>query len=518
MFFARARLVTRIAVFSIMSALAVFLSPPRALPAVAQTLAQSAKPVDMYGLQTNLLEPLDLSAMEYSEGLFVRYPTGVDLNAFRSGFRITPTAPVEVYYPYVDLAHSTPRITVPLQGGIGIRIRFAPGVKYTVTQPAFGLALTISSPPITSSTIPAPIRRVSASPYYYGFLDHPWGFAGFLGGLLYANISNPSPSELAALAKARLTVSAIAASGAGYVRMDFCADQTIGTTAPYPKPKWEHYDPIIAALAAVHITVLPIVQQHCAPPYMRYDTDGSSGQTVSTPQYYAQWARAIAEHVRLFPQIKRLELFNEPNGRGGWHPGTPAYANPDGSGAAPFMRAAYAAIKSANPNLMVVAGALATGGHHVDSRSFLDNAYAVGCRLHVCWDELSIHNYRWATPVAATISNYPYEDRFDDYKDLQRIALRHGDPVPKVMLTEWGYSTCARLIVCFDERVQALYIAQGLNLALADPSVDGVTYVNVYNSSDDSPYYFWSQTALLTPYYTVKVGYGVFQRFAIGSH
>lgn len=514
MFSVRDRIVAGIADVCITSTLAGLL----ALTFPTAAAAQSSRPVDMYGLQTNVLQPLNLNAMEYSEALFIRYPTGVDINAFRTGFKITPAAAVDISYPFVDLSKSTPRLSVPPGGGIGIRIRYAPGVKYTVTQPAYGIALTISSPPIALSSIPVPTRRLSNSPYYYGFLDHPWAFSGFLGGLLYAEIKNKTSEQVIALSKARSTLAAIAASGAGYVRMDFCGDQTIGQTAPYPSPKWNHYDPIIVALAAVHVTILPIVQQHCAPAYMHYDPSGSGRQTVSTPLYYAQWARAVAEHLKLFPQIKRLELFNEPNIEGGWYPGTPAYANPNGSGAAPFMKAAYAAIKSANPNLMVVSGALATGGHHIDSRTFLTNAYASGCRMHVCWDELSIHNYRWSAPGAATIANYAYEDRFDDYKDLQKIAVAHGDPVPKVMLTEWGYSTCEKLTVCFDPLVQALYLAQGLNLALADPSVDGITYVNIYNSSNDWPNYFWSHTALLTPYYTAKAGYQVFQRFALGSH
>jgi len=63
-----------------------------------------------------------------------------------------------------------------------------------------------------------------------------------------------------------------------------------------------------------------------------------------------------------------------------------------------------------------------------------------------------------------------------------------------------------------------LYIARSLNSFLADPSVDGITYVNIYNSSTDAPDYFWSSTAIVNNDRTPKPGYDVFKAFATGSH
>jgi len=62
-----------------------------------------------------------------------------------------------------------------------------------------------------------------------------------------------------------------------------------------------------------------------------------------------------------------------------------------------------------------------------------------------------------------------------------------------------------------------LYLAQGLNLALADPTIDGVTYVNIYNSSADGPNFFWSHTAVMNNDNTPKPGFTVFQNFAKNS-
>lgn len=493
-------------------------NPVGAVP-TSPTSSSSSGPSAYYGLQTRTLHPLSAMAMEYSDTLVLAYTIGVDIAAFRAGLTVTPAVPTNVSNPFIEHAGSVYRI--PTNGAVGIQLRFTPGVTYTLSQPAFGLNLKIATPPITASSIPAPVRHVSNSPYYYGFLNHPWNGNGSLGGLAFAGGANLTATQQAQLAEAQTTLARIRASGAGFVRLDFCADQTIGHIDPYPadQQRWSTYDAIMNALGSIGVTVLPEIQQHCAPAYMHADPLGGGHQTIDTPEHYATWAGAVAAHLRSFPQVTRVEFFNEPNLFGGWEPGTPAYADRNGVGVAPFMKQGYAAVKAANPNLMVVSGALASGGSHVNPKTWLSGAYSAGCRVGVCWDEISIHNYRWAAPGSATAANDPNEDnRFDNYKDIQSVAVANGDPQPKIMLTEWGYSTCDTLTVCFDPMVQALYFAQGMNLALADPSVDGVTYVNVTNTTDDGPDHFWSHTALVNNDYSPKPGLGVYAQFATGSH
>lgn len=484
-------------------------SPPSTTSLV---LATNAPLKYIFKLQTDVIAPF-VPTMEYSEAILFTYAVAIDDSAFSSGLQITPATAFHVDRPFVNQGGQTIRYSIPLNGSVGLRLRYVPGTSYHIVQPAFGVDITVKTPPVS---IPAPVVMKVASPYYYGFLNHPWGFSGFLGGLFYATprFTTRTASEQAALDAALATVQEIAQSGAGYVRLDFCADQTIGHLAPYATPHWATYDAILNALAAINVTVLPEIQQHCAPSYMHYNPLGGESQTMDNPTDYATWATAVATHLVGFPKVTRVELFNEPNLNGGWEPGTPTFASTQGDGAAPFMRAAYGAIKVANPNLMVVSGALAAGGHHVDPRAWITGAYNAGCKLGVCWDEISQHNYRWNAPASATILNYKYDNRFDIYKDVQNIAVAHGDPVPKMMLTEWGYSTCPDPVVCFDPAVQALYLAQGLNLALADPTIDGVTYVNVYNGGLD----FWANTALVNNDRSLKPSFSVFQQFATGSH
>jgi hypothetical protein len=171
------------------------------------------------------------------------------------------------------------------------------------------------------------------------------------------------------------------------------------------------------------------------------------------------------------------------------------------------MRAAYAAIKSVAPHITVVGPALADGGHSTDPRTFLENLYANGCRRGACWDVLSVHNYDWESP---DVEPWHSRTRFDVYKDLQQIAAEHGDSGTHVMLTEWGYSTDPDNAYAFDEQTQAVYVAQGFNRMLSDSSVDGITYVNMYNPGHD----FWAYTALVDQNFRPKPAFYVFRRYA----
>jgi hypothetical protein len=259
-------------------------------------------------------------------------------------------------------------------------------------------------------------------------------------------------------------------------------------------------------LAAQNITLLPILEQY----------NGASWQTANqaypaiyaSPQLYANFVSAVVTHLRtVAPQVTRVELFNEPNLSGWWESPTPAYALDDGSATAAYMLAAYAAAKAANPNITVVGPALSDGGTGVtDPRTFLTTMYAHGCRTGKCWDVLSVHPYAWLDPTYAMASTN--SSRWQVYQDLQTIAMANGDPKPHVMLTEWGFSTVNEADG-FDPMVQARYMALGLNLALSDPTVDGVVWTNVYAPGTD----FWSRVSVSDPSFALEPAAGTLQSF-----
>lgn len=355
----------------------------------------------------------------------------------------------------------------------------------TVICGACGLVAGTAQTP--NEAVPAPLRATPNEPYRYGILAHPYPFS----------LNGPNAARI---------VGELADAGVRFVRIDYCGDQ-IENAGPGTFD-WTIPDRIAGMLAARGITELPIVEQYCSP---KWANGGFTYPAIwSTPDGYAAFAGAIAAHVvATFPRITRIELFNEPNMRGWWkNEGDARYAATDGSAAAQYMRAAYAAIKRRAPHVAVVGPALAGGGSLTDPRTFFENLYSDGCRRGVCWDIISVHNYRWENPTDPVSERAP--NRFDIYKSLQAIAARHGDAGTHVMLTEWGYSTFAGSKDGVDPQTQALYLALGFNLMLADPSVDGIVYVNMYNPAAG----FWGETALVNPDFSPKPAYYVYRTFA----
>ena len=421
---------------------------------------------------------------EASEDVAVDFDAPVDVASFTAALTITPETAVRAS------AQSYGKRVV-------VHFRKAPGTTYHL-HVAAGVRSTdgsASTAPVditvktASVAIPAPLRATPNEPYRYGVLAHPYPFS--LGG--------PNADRI---------IDLLAGAGVRFVRIEYAGDQVEHTPGVFD---FSIEDTIAEKLAARGITELPIVLQYSAPVWA---TGGAKYPAIwKNPALYSAFAGAVAAHVaQRYPKIARVELFNEPNMTGWWkNPGDPAYAADDGSAAAVYLHGAYAAIKSAAPRLTVVAPALASGGRETDPRTFFEHLYGAGCRRGACWDVLSVHNYRWENPTFAAPQSAT--NRFDLYKTILAIAAAHGDAGTHVMLTEWGYSTDMSADGV-DPRTQASYVALGFNLMLADPLVDGIVYVNMYNPATD----FWGQTSLVAADFTPKPAYDVYRTFARDTH
>lgn len=423
------------------------------------------------------------ASYEPTEDVALDFNSPVNPHSVQSSLTVEPAAPFRVH---LESYGKRAVITMRKVPGTIYRLHLAAGIT--------AIDGSLSPQPIElvvrteTERVPAPARATPGEPYRYGVLAHPYPFS--LGGSNAAHI-----------------IDLMAAAGVRFVRIDYCGDQI--------EHERDHLDfsiedRIAAALAARGITELPIVDQYCAPAW------GNGGFPYpaiwENPDAYARFAAAVAAHVTArFPRITRIELFNEPNLIGWWiNRADPAYADPGGAPAAAYMHAAYAAIKAAAPRLTIVGPALGSGGHEVDPRVFFETLYDHGCRRSVCWDVLSVHNYRWVNPTFTVPESAP--NRFGIYRAIQAIAAKHGDLDTHVMLTEWGYSTIDSPDGV-DPATQAVYVGLGFNLMLADPTVDGVVYVNMENPATD----FWGQTALVDPTFSPKPAYDVYRSFALDT-
>src|SRR5579872_46171 len=439
---------------------------------------------------------------EYSEAVMLNFSQAVSPSSFKYSIAGSDgsTPPSSLYWTNYDKS-------------VQIAIRKTPGVVYTVsvTSP---IAYTFTFTTAANPTIPSPAVSTLGQPYRYGVLEHPFSFS--LGNESCSTTNGQTTCTLNASSQRQVQL--LCNAHVRFVRIDYPAQNIItgqtGTTLR-STPNFAQEDAIADALAKCGITELPIILQYSAGSILTGGAPYPHGfqwatMTNGTPGY-ADFARIVVQHLaQKYPQITRVELFNEPNLHG-WNDfpvnGNVNALDTSGAEAAVYMKAAYAAIKSVDPQMTVVGPALADGGWDIDPRKFLGTMYANGCRTSVCWDVLSVHNYDWENPTA--VKTAAYQNQWGIYKQLQQIALQHGDPTPHVMLTEWGYSTLATSPQGFDPRVQAEYLALGLNLMLADPTVDGIVYVNIFNPGTD----FWGRTALTDTSGNPLPGYYALQTF-----
>lgn len=111
------------------------------------------------------------------------------------------------------------------------------------------------------------------------------------------------------------------------------------------------------------------------------------------PEMYPEWREFVREVARRFPRAAAIEIWNEPNLTYFWKPG------PEPERYAELVDQAYEPIKSENPGIQVVGGALA--GAEVSERDdlgldvklsvrdFLERAYPAGLAGNM--DGLSVH-------------------------------------------------------------------------------------------------------------------------------
>lgn len=474
------------------------------LRTTATTTASSGITFGGYtGSQTAYVPHVSGDKFEYSEDVAVGFPVQAQGNfvyTIKGSDGSTP--PSSVYFLNYGKQAS-------------ITVRKVPGVVYTITTTK-PMAYTVKFTTAATATVPAPLHSTLGQPYRYGALEHPYAFSigdifctgpGGYGGVCTLRPDSQQQVQLLCSAHVR------------FVRIDYTAAQIMdnGKTL-LAQPDFTKEDAIAGALSKCGITELPIVEQYAAgeplsaysSSPMQFASSTAAGNTKHIPGY-ADFARIVVQHLKAkYPKITRVELFNEPNNQGwGDFPVNGNYATTDRSGkeASVYMKAAYAAVKAADSGMTVVGPALADGGTTTDPRKFLPVMIQNGCRPHTCYDVLSVHNYDWENPTVTKRSTYM--NRWSIYKDLQQILAQNGYPGVHVMLTEWGYST-VMAYDGFDPHVQAQYVALGFNLMLADPTVDGIVYVNMYNSATD----FWGNTALTNDNYSLKPAYSVMSRFA----
>jgi polysaccharide biosynthesis protein PslG len=169
-----------------------------------------------------------------------------------------------------------------------------------------------------------------------------------------------------------------------------------------------------------------------APDSLKQGCDGSwwdrgvMGYAPSDPQAYARALAFLA--ARYGDKVAAWEIWNEPN-----HPDF--FKAPDQAAAyARLLKAAYPAVKAANPRAVVVGGALSQSDH-----AFTQRLYDLGVKGS--FDAFSVHPY--SDDVSPLDPRSTIDARYSFIRGvpaIRNVMLRNGDSHP-IWLTESGWST-----------------------------------------------------------------------------
>lgn len=250
----------------------------------------------------------------------------------------------------------------------------------------------------------------------------------------------------------------IAATGATATRVDIfwslisVGEPRVGTDPADDTYDWRRPDAILTGLAERGIT--PIVSLYSTPgwaaadPAMGAVDDPFNPVRPAIPRVgpYAQTMAALAlryggEYVPAgadepLPEVRRIELWNEPNFARFLAPQVSDGRRTAMRAYARMVRAAYPAIKEANPDAVVIVGAVGPSGSDSDTRTGGLTWLDAMARARVPMDAWSQHIYPSAAPEVVT-------GVFPSWSSIGRLLNRLDAVAPGLPLyiTEAGYTT-----------------------------------------------------------------------------
>lgn len=218
------------------------------------------------------------------------------------------------------------------------------------------------------------------------------------------------------------------------------------------------------------------------------------------PQVYATFASAVAS--RYAGEISAYEIWNEPNASTSLSPLDPA-------GYTQLLKAAYPAIKAADPSATVIGGVvgavLSVAGLTMSPQDFIAGMYAAGARGS--FDALSFHPYEYYLPFSAgaPVSESP----LNQLAAIRQLMVANGDAALKIWATEYGQPTSV-----VSELQQAAYIKDFLTTwqteAGAGPIFLDTTRDSTYNINVNDA------LGLFTADWTPKLAVEVVKNFIAG--
>ena len=214
--------------------------------------------------------------------------------------------------------------------------------------------------------------------------------------------------------------------------------------------QWGTWDDVIGAYNAAGINVLLSIPK--APDWARPPGDDKSVE--GPPADYGTFAKFLGDvAARYNGKVQAIEVWNEQNL---WYEGGGSPMPPEQYVA--MLSAAYQSIKAANPNMIVVSGAMtpagSVAGAAIDDIDYLNAMYAAG--LKNVSDAIGSHpsgyncpasgDWQTVTDPTATSFRGPFDNRHHSWcfrgtmEGYRNVMVAYGDTAKTIWPTEFGWA------------------------------------------------------------------------------
>ncbi len=197
---------------------------------------------------------------------------------------------------------------------------------------------------------------------------------------------------------------------------------------------WAKYDNIVDLADKYHLEI--IARLSSPPAWSRAQPEDKTGSFAPPDDYndFANYARAVVSRYK--GRIQYYQVWNEPNINPEW--GNQAV---DPEGYTRLLCLTYQAIKQADPDAVVISGALAAteelSGRDFSDYLFVTRMYRAGAGK--CFDILSVQGYGlWSGPtdhrMRPLVVNYAHNEFIRD------IMVKNGDADKPIWISEMGWN------------------------------------------------------------------------------
>jgi hypothetical protein len=264
-----------------------------------------------------------------------------------------------------------------------------------------------------------------------------------------------------------------------------------------------HYDAAIASAAASGARI--VITVYTSPTWASGLAEKDSPPRNAAD--YADFMRFAA--TRWGDKVDAWEIWNEQNLWGFWSTG------PDPAEYARLLKAAYPAVKGADPSALVVYGGVSFNDHH-----YIRNSYAFEPNLGDYYDVMATHPY---TPGNAPedvwydTDGQIHKQSFAAYREVREEMVAHGDDDKPIWFTEFGWSTNT-VQWGTTQAQQADYLARALRCVEQDPYVQVAIWYIYRNHHWAQDADTWvDQLGLVNSDHTRKPAYDAFKAYQQGA-